>query len=247
MLVTMLMLFFKALLFGFIVAAPVGPVGAMVIKRTLHHGRSMGFFTGAGSAMGDTLYAIVVGLGISAVGSFVTTHEQAISLFGGLVLLVVGSLAVRKNVSDHKAIAATLSADVELDQEMGVKVRAMDAKFEQAAHSNASFWSTAFRATLGSFLITISNPVTIVGFAGTFAAFGFWSQNPPHSVIDPRYLTVVGGIMCGALGWWLFLASLVHRLGNGLSSSWIFRIHVSTSLVIIFSAFLCLGRAFMLR
>jgi len=243
MLIISLILFFKALFFGFVVAAPVGPVGAMVIKRTLKRGWWMGFFTGAGSAMGDTLYAMIVALGVSSVQETLVTYQFPISLMGGVILLIMGSFAIRKNLKARKKVEES----VNFDKEMGVKLQSLDEKFEKSFRPGHSHASQRLSAMFGSFLITISNPVTIVGFAGTFAAFGFWTDGAPSGVGDIKYLTVVGGIMLGALMWWMSLAALISWIGNRLSSEWIFRIHVSTSLVIFLSGVLCLFRAFTLR
>ena len=56
---------FKGLLIGIIASAPMGPVGILCIQRTLNKGRWYGFITGIGAAVSDTIYALIVGLGMS--------------------------------------------------------------------------------------------------------------------------------------------------------------------------------------
>jgi threonine/homoserine/homoserine lactone efflux protein len=46
-------LFFRSLLIGFSIAAPVGPIGILCIRRTLAEGRASGFFSGMGAATAD--------------------------------------------------------------------------------------------------------------------------------------------------------------------------------------------------
>ncbi|MFY8020417.1 MAG: LysE family translocator [Bacteroidia bacterium] len=82
--------FIKGLIIGFSVAAPVGPIGVLTIKRTLSEGRTAGFVTGLGAAFADSLYGVVAGFGLSAISSFLLTHEFWIKLIGGLFLLYLG-------------------------------------------------------------------------------------------------------------------------------------------------------------
>lgn len=80
----------KGLIIGFSVAAPVGPIGILTIKRTLTEGRISGFVTGMGAAMADTVYGVIAGFGLTAVSSFLLTQEVWMKLIGGLFLLFLG-------------------------------------------------------------------------------------------------------------------------------------------------------------
>jgi threonine/homoserine/homoserine lactone efflux protein len=60
----------KGLIIGFSVAAPVGPIGVLTIKRTLTEGRISGFVTGMGAAFADTAYGAIAGFGLIAISSF---------------------------------------------------------------------------------------------------------------------------------------------------------------------------------
>ena len=57
-------LIIKGLLIGIICSAPMGPVGILCIRRTLHKGREYGLATGAGAALSDLFYALVTGAGM---------------------------------------------------------------------------------------------------------------------------------------------------------------------------------------
>lgn len=82
--------FIKGLIIGFSVAAPVGPIGVLTIKRTLAEGRASGFVTGMGAAMADTVYGIIAGCGLTAISSFLLTQAFWMKLIGGLFLLFLG-------------------------------------------------------------------------------------------------------------------------------------------------------------
>lgn len=80
----------NGLVIGFSIAAPVGPIGILTIKRTLTEGRVSGFVTGMGAAMADTVYGVIAGFGLTAISSFLLTQETWIKLMGGLFLLFLG-------------------------------------------------------------------------------------------------------------------------------------------------------------
>lgn len=80
----------KGLIIGFAVAAPVGPIGVLTIKRTLNEGRRSGFITGMGAAFADTFYGIIAGFSLTAISSFLIHQEFWMKLIGGMVLLILG-------------------------------------------------------------------------------------------------------------------------------------------------------------
>src|SRR6266481_3813002 len=80
----------KGVIIGLIAAVPIGPVNLIVMQRTLSHGRVNGFVTGLGAMLGDGLFAIVAGFGISAVSSFVMSWSWWIQLVGACLLFAMG-------------------------------------------------------------------------------------------------------------------------------------------------------------
>ena len=80
----------KGCLIGLSIAAPVGPIGVLTIKRTLTEGRRSGFVTGLGAAFADATYGAVAGFGLTAVSSFMMTQAFFFKLIGGLFLLYLG-------------------------------------------------------------------------------------------------------------------------------------------------------------
>ena len=83
-------LYVTAVGFGLAVAAPVGPMALLCMRRTLARGWRHGLATGFGIAVGDGLYALVAALGLAGVSSFVLAHERALHLAAGLFLLYLG-------------------------------------------------------------------------------------------------------------------------------------------------------------
>lgn len=80
----------RGLLIGFSIAAPVGPIGVLCIRRTLAQGRLVGLVSGLGAATADALYGLVAAFGLTFISSFLLQQETALRVVGGLFLLYLG-------------------------------------------------------------------------------------------------------------------------------------------------------------
>src|SRR5262245_26972679 len=82
--------FLKGLIIGFSIAAPVGAIGVLCIRRSLAEGTRAGLVTGLGAATADALYGCVAGFGLSAVSDFLIGQRDKLGLLGGLFLCYLG-------------------------------------------------------------------------------------------------------------------------------------------------------------
>ena len=82
--------FLKGLIIGFVIAAPVGPIGVLCARRTLMHGRRAGFFSGMGAATADALYGFIAAFGLTFISAFLVDHQFTFRLVGGGLLLYLG-------------------------------------------------------------------------------------------------------------------------------------------------------------
>jgi threonine/homoserine/homoserine lactone efflux protein len=80
----------KGILIGFSIAAPVGPIGVLCIRRTLADGRAAGLLSGLGAATADALYGCVAGFGMTLISSFLVNQQNWIRLVGGAFLCYLG-------------------------------------------------------------------------------------------------------------------------------------------------------------
>jgi threonine/homoserine/homoserine lactone efflux protein len=83
-------LFFRGLLLGFAIAAPVGPIGLLVIQRTLNDGRLVGLLSGLGAAAADAIYGAMAAFGLSLLTAFLVEQQLWLGLAGGLFLCYLG-------------------------------------------------------------------------------------------------------------------------------------------------------------
>ncbi len=86
----MLALFLKGLIIGFVIAAPVGPIGVLCIQRSLRDGFKIGLMTGIGAALADGTYGLIAGFGLTAISSMLVAHQFWARIIGGLFLLYLG-------------------------------------------------------------------------------------------------------------------------------------------------------------
>ena len=91
----------KGIVIGFSVAAPVGPIGLLTIRKTLAEGRMAGLCTGLGAAFADTMYGIVAGFGLTAISSFILSQEVWLRILGGLFLVYLGFNSLRQLKVDN--------------------------------------------------------------------------------------------------------------------------------------------------
>lgn len=82
---------------GVLISAPMGPIGMLVIQRTLNKGRWAAFFTGIGAAISDLAYCLLTGFGMSFITDFIEAHQIMLQLLGSVVLAAFGVFLFRKN------------------------------------------------------------------------------------------------------------------------------------------------------
>lgn len=98
-------LYIKGLVIGFSIAAPVGPIGLLCIRRTLTHGRMSGLVSGLGAATADGCYGMVAAFGLTAVSSVLVGQKLILGIVGGLFLCYLGIRIFMSRPADQAAKA----------------------------------------------------------------------------------------------------------------------------------------------
>jgi len=88
--ITVLEILLKGIILGLTVSMPLGPIGIIMINRTIKRGMLSGFFSGLGMASADTLLAILAGIGFTVIVSFINKEMFIISLIAGVIIIGVG-------------------------------------------------------------------------------------------------------------------------------------------------------------
>jgi threonine/homoserine/homoserine lactone efflux protein len=172
------------LIIGFSVAAPVGPIGVLCIRRTLADGRVVGFVSGLGAATADAAYGCVAAFGLTWVSDVLVEQQTWLRLVGGVFLLYLGIKAFLEKPAEREAGAASGS---------------------RLSRSVAG----AYASTLG---LTLTNPTTILSFAAIFAGLGLVEASEGYLSAMVLVVGVFSGsalwwfLLSGAVG--LFRAKL---------------------------------------
>ena len=180
-------LFFRGFVIGISIAAPVGPIGVLCIRRTLAEGRLIGFLSGMGAATADMIYGAIAAFGLTVITSLLVNNVFWLHILGGCFLLYLGIKTFVEKPADH------------------------------AAQVNQSGY---FGAYLSTFLLTITNPLTIISFAAIFAGTMLVGKTGSP-------LVLVAGVFTGSASWWLALSLGVGMMRDRLNSNhmiWINRI-----------------------
>lgn len=138
----MIWILLKGLAVGVAVAAPVGPIALLCIKRTLDRGWPAGLASGLGVAVADASYGLMVAAGLSATG-LLLAYATPMQLAGGLLIALLGARAILAGMAHRETTAARSTAGGGL------------------AAAFASAWA-----------LTMANPTTILAFAGLVAGLG---------------------------------------------------------------------------
>jgi threonine/homoserine/homoserine lactone efflux protein len=169
----------RGLVVGFTVAAAVGPISLLTMRRTIAHGRVYGLVSGLGVAAADASYGAVAAFGLTAVTAVLVGARTALALVGGgfLVWLAARTILARPAAS---------AADTE--ERPGLPA--------------------AFLSIYG---LTMTNPMTILSFAGVFAGIGLGGRGG----LEAALLTL--GVFLGSGLWWVLLTAIVARLRDRIT------------------------------
>ena len=97
----MIEILYKGIIIGILVSAPMGPIGLLCIQRTLNKGPWHGFFSGAGAAFSDIIYAGITCVGIGFVIDFIIAYQDALQIAGSVLLMFYGIFVFMSNPSKN--------------------------------------------------------------------------------------------------------------------------------------------------
>lgn len=82
--------FIKGFIIGFTIAASIGPIGILCIRRSLANGYWSGFFSGMGAATADGFYGAVAAFGLTFISSFLVEQQMWLQIVGIVFLVYLG-------------------------------------------------------------------------------------------------------------------------------------------------------------
>ncbi|HEX4157850.1 MAG TPA: LysE family transporter [Rhizomicrobium sp.] len=203
------LLLLPGLIIGFLVAAPIGPINLICMRRTLAYGALTGFVSGLGAAMGDGIFAAIIGFGLTAIRHWIEGYSQVLQIAGGALLLGFGI---------HTYLADPLHGR----------------EFQYAGNGDrVRNKPSLLRSFASTFAIALSNPATLFAFAALFTGFGGFIGIADPTLAQAAF--VVAGILCGSALWWLTITMIVNAYHDRISDR-VMRIitHVSGMIICVF-------------
>ncbi|MBP0726291.1 LysE family transporter [Bacillus sp. RG28] len=103
----------KGVVIGLSIAAPVGPIGVLCIRRTLAQGKLVGLVSGLGAATADAIYGLIAAYGLTTISNFLVGQQYWLQLIGGLFLCYLGIKTLKAKStysSEHTQRKSVLSA-----------------------------------------------------------------------------------------------------------------------------------------
>jgi threonine/homoserine/homoserine lactone efflux protein len=173
-----IILIVAGVIMGLIAAVPIGPVNLICIRRSFAFGPVNGFVSGLGAALGDGVFAAITFFGLTWIAQLIQSYDSIIEIVGGALLVWFGVHTVMSPVAG---------------------------KVEDSDKNDAG-GATLVRAMVSTFVLTITNPATLIAFASMFASFHALIGGA-NSYVDAGF--VVAGVVGGSAGWWLCLTSVI--------------------------------------
>lgn len=180
----------RGLIMGFSIAAPVGPIGVLCIRRTLTEGQRAGLLTGLGAVSADAIYGCIAGFGLVFISDILVNQQIWLRLGGGVFLCYLG-------------------------------IRTFLATPQQQSTSTKGHGLLG--AYVSTFLLTLTNPMTIMSFAAIFAGLGVGNGGGNYASAEQ----LVVGVFAGSALWWVILSSTMNLFRREFSSKslrWVNRI-----------------------
>lgn len=172
----------SAILLGIVVAVPPGAVTIVACQRALQYGfRNSAVFT-LGSCLSDIFYITLVYLGVANLISDNPYLKIALWIVCGMILIILGMSSIRS-----------------IRKNQGIE------------ENKSGFRSNPLATFISGIVITLSNPLTIVGWivvAGNF--FLIWNHKFPD--YKNYGIVTVSFIMLGVLIWFVPLIFIVSKL-----------------------------------
>ena len=153
---------------GVLISAPMGPIGMLVIQRTLNKGRREAFFTGIGAAISDLGYCLLTGFGIAFIAEFIEKQQLLLQLVGSVVIAAFGVYLFRSNPSR---------------------------RLKAPRPGNDSAPRTSWSDLATGFLFTVSNPFILFFIIGLFARFNFFLPEFKFYHYIAGYVAIASGAL----------------------------------------------------
>jgi threonine/homoserine/homoserine lactone efflux protein len=158
----------KGIIIGLFISVPMGPIGMLIVQRTLDRGRKYGIATGLGATSSDLIYTVVGLFFIGFVVDFIEENKIVLQVIGSIVVFLFG-IFIYKNKPQHQLQHQLLP------------------KQQNSGNIVTDFFS--------SLVLTLSNPFILFVLLALFARFNFLAENTTlfHNIVG--MLSILAGAL----------------------------------------------------
>ena len=166
-------LLLKGSLIGLSLSIPMGPTGILCLRYSVVRGRGFGIASGLGIAFAEASCGALTAIGLATLTSFIEDNHIWLKLIGSLFLFYFGLTTIKSSLQTEE-------------------------KKEKAVVQKSYFY-----VFLLMFILTITNPLTLLSFVAIFSALGIDTlENDPLAI---GHLAL--GVFAGSISWWVVVSS----------------------------------------
>ncbi|MCU4926816.1 LysE family translocator [Halobacteria archaeon AArc-dxtr1] len=212
-------------LFGLALAAPPGPMNAIIAEESVLRGWTAGFRAGLGAMSADVLFFVLAAFGALAVVDHYPSIRTVCYLVGGVLMLyfAVGALAdarrstaFREDVStDSTGFRRTFALSLTNPYQIGFWLTAGIALLEPGTIDVAAYVPAVGGASDAELVVRTGSPVLLLGF---FAGIAVWAVTYPAALVRAgRRIDAIAPLVAGLSAAVLAVFGVVF-LGLGVGS-----------------------------
>jgi threonine/homoserine/homoserine lactone efflux protein len=183
------------MLIGLVMAAHIGPVNIICIRRALTKGPKNGFVVGTGAAFADGLFGALAAFGLAGLTTFIEEFNVWFQVIGGIALIVIAL----KLWFSHPHIDDIRDT-----------------------------YKDRTKAAIGTFLLTMSNPLTVLGFVAIFVSMGLGEMG--NNYFNASFISL--GIFIGSCLWWAIISNVSAKIGKGITDKGLEKINKILAVII---------------
>ncbi len=187
--------FSKGFILGFLIAAPVGPIGILCIRRSLLKGTLSGLFTGLGAATADACYGAIAAFGLTYISNFLIGQKNLLQIIGIVFLTYLGIKSFfSKPATEAKGDVESAGLVADYFSMLGLTltnpatIMSFTAVFAGIGITAASDYTSAFLSVFGLFL------GSALWYGGILSlGIGLWRNKASDDML--KWISTLSGII----------------------------------------------------
>jgi len=180
------LLLLKGSLIGLSISMPMGPTGMLCLRYSMVRGKKFGVASGMGIALAEAFCGALTVIGLASLTTFIETYQTSLQLIATIFLFYCGLLMLKADRQNK-----TKKNETEVIQ------------------------SGRFSVFIKMFLLTLTNPLTLLSFVAIFSTMGV--ETLENDLMAVALLSF--GVFIGSTAWWVLVSSSSSYFAKKVQSS----------------------------